>query len=67
MFEDVLPGRPMCFALNKSDIGTVEHPETVKRMIRRYDCSVFETSAMTGDSVSPMFQSLARSILSLGL
>jgi len=67
MFEDVLPGRPMCFALNKSDVATVDHPETVKRMMRRYDCAVFETSALTGGKVSPMFQSLARSILSLGL
>jgi len=67
MFEDVLPGRPMCFALNKSDVATVEHPEAVKRMQRRYDCAVFETSALTADSVSPMFHTLARSILSLGL
>lgn len=67
MFEDVLPGRPICFALNKADMATVGHPETVKRMVRRYDCKVFETSALTGDSVSPMFHALARSILALGL
>lgn len=67
MFEEVLPGRPMCFALNKSDMATVAHPETVKRMTRRYDSQVFETSALTGDCVSPVFHALARSILSLGL
>jgi len=67
MFEDALPGRPICFALNKSDVAAVEHPETVKRMVRRYDCSVFRTSALTGDSVSPMFHALARAILSLAL
>ena len=67
MFEEVLPGRPLCLALNKSDIADVKSPETVKRMARRYDCSVFETSALTGDAVNTMFRALARSILSLGL
>ena len=67
MFEEVLPGRPLCLALNKSDIASVKSPETVKRMARRYDCSVFETSARTGDAVNTMFRALARSILSLGL
>lgn len=67
MVEEVLPGRPICFALNKSDMAEVAHPETVNRMTRRYDASVFETSALTGDSVAPVFRALARSILSLGL
>ncbi len=67
MFEDVLPGRPLCLALNKSDLGTEAHPETVNRMTRRYDCPAFGTSALTGDGVTPAFRALARSILSLGL
>ncbi len=67
MFEEVLPGRPLCLAFNKSDIASVKSPETVRRMAHRYDCSVFETSALTGDAVNTMFRTLARSILSLGL
>ena len=67
MFEEALPGRPLCLALNKSDIAETDSPETVARMKRRYDCSAFETSALTGDCVTPMFHALARSILARGL
>ncbi len=67
MFEEALPGRPLCLALNKSDVAVIESPETVTRMKRRYDCNAFETSALTGDCVTPMFHDLARSILARGL
>ena len=67
MFEEALPGRPVVFALNKSDLAAVAHPETVKRMQRRYDAPVIETSARTGDAVNAMFRSLARSVIARGL
>lgn len=67
LFEEQLPGRPLCLALNKCDIAEIRNPDVLNRMKRRYDCSVFETSARTGDCVSPMFRALARSILARGL
>jgi small GTP-binding protein len=67
MFEETLPGRPLCLALNKCDIAEIVSEETVNRMKRRYDCNAFRTSALTGDCVTPMFHDLARSILARGL
>jgi signal recognition particle receptor subunit beta len=67
MFEEALPGRPLCLALNKRDMAEPDSAETVQRMARRYDSEVFETSALTGDCVTPMFRALARTIRSRGL
>ena len=67
MVEAALPGRPICFALNKRDLVSGHDPERTSEMSRRYDAPVHETSALTGDRVSPMFRALARAILSLGL
>ena len=67
LFEEQLPGRPLCLALNKCDLATITNSDMVDRMKRRYDCDMFETSARTGDCVTPMFQALAREILARGV
>ena len=65
LVEAVLPGRPRCFAFNKSDAATERDARAMARLGRHHAAPVFETSALTGERVSPMFRALARAVLSL--
>ena len=63
LFERHLPGRPVAFALNKSDLGSSSAMEPAKSLANSFGGELYETSAKTGDQVPTIFNALASSIL----
>ena len=64
---DTLPGRPMLFALNKSDLladGAAAPDE--QPLLDAFGQGYMRTSAKTGAKVTELFNSLARRIIEVG-
>ena len=65
-FLDLLPGRPVVFALNKVDLlSTDEHP-AAGELIEKFGGEFLHTSALTGESVKSLFHALGRRVLEVG-
>lgn len=67
-FRDALPGRPLCFALNKMDLVEVEPAcgADADAVAAAFDGDVIRTSAATGDAVPALFRALGERILRIG-
>lgn len=63
-FLGVQPGRPIVFALNKLDLLAEPSAESsVEKLRVEFGAPLLYASAATGEGVSPLFETLARSIL----
>ena len=65
-FQRARPGRPVVFALNKSDL--IEEDELAKAaqsLAKDFRGTVQYTSALTGEAVAALFRSLAQQILTI--
>ena len=65
-FQRARPGRPVVFALNKSDL--IEEDELAKgaeSLAKDFRGTVQYTSALTGEAVAALFRSLAQQILTI--
>lgn len=63
-FMDLMPGRPVVFALNKVDL--LDQPadeEPLRNLREEYGAEVLTTSAAMGTGVVELFRALSRSIL----
>ena len=66
-FRASRPGRPVVFALNKSDlVSGAPHDEKAKELAALYGGIALATSAATGDAVPELFRTLALRILAVG-
>ena len=65
-FLEVLPGRPILFAMNKCDLLAKDAWPDGEELVKTYGYELLHTSALTGFSVRPAVHSLARRILELG-
>jgi small GTP-binding protein len=61
-FRARLPGRCVCFILNKIDLSTPTAAITMPVELTRSDTLLFRTSAMTGENVKQAFAETARAI-----
>lgn len=67
-FEEKMPGRPVVFAFNKTDLLDQDDPKAhlnVDELTHRFGGEVLLTSALTGDGVKELFRALAKQILLL--
>lgn len=65
-FLGTLPGRPIVFAMNKTDlVAKGERPET-EELRENFGCEVVHTSALTGEAVRELFHALGRRVLEIG-
>jgi len=67
-FRSALPGRPLCFALNKMDLveGQPACGADADAVAEAFDGELLHTSAATGDSVPALFRALGERILRIG-
>lgn len=65
-FLNALPGRPVVFAMNKSDLLTDQPGPDAKELTETFGGEVVHTSALTGDAVRSLFHALGRRILEIG-
>lgn len=66
-FRAVRPGRPVVFALNKSDlVSGAPHEEEAKELAALYGGIAVSTSAATGERVNELFRTLGLRILTVG-
>jgi small GTP-binding protein len=66
-FQQARPGRPVVFALNKSDlIESDDRADEAESLARDCRGTVQYTSALTGEAVSELFRTLAEQILTIG-
>lgn len=65
-FEKILPGRPMIFALNKTDLILPEKRPSGIELTKAFDGQVIHTSALTGEAVTDLFHAMCRRILEIG-
>ena len=65
-FLDVLPGRPVVFALNKADLVPAEERSDGSELVRKFGGRVIQTSALTGDDVVAVFHAMFRRIFEIG-
>jgi GTPase SAR1 family protein len=66
-FQGLRPGRPVVFALNKSDLlaaGTA--PPAAAEVERAFGAAVITTSALLGDAVPELFRALGAAMLRIG-
>jgi small GTP-binding protein len=66
-FQRILPGRPVVFALNKSDLVAPERRQDGQELVDAFGGEVVDTSALTGDAVAFLFRALGRRIIELGI
>ena len=64
--EEILPGRPVVFAMNKSDLPAGHEGTEEEVLIETYGGELVHTSALTGHAVRPLFRALGRRILEIG-
>lgn len=65
-FQQSRPGRPVVFALNKSDlIEEDEMAAAAESLARDFRGTVQYTSALTGEAVAKLFRTLAESVLTI--
>lgn len=62
-FRERLPGRGICFLLNKVDLTTAPGEDTLHQDLKASGTMLFRTSAMTGENVRQAFTETARAIL----
>lgn len=65
-FLEVLPGRPLVFALNKTDLLTDGQEIDAAEVTKSFGGEVLHTSALTGDAVRSLFHALGRRVLEVG-
>ena len=65
-FLDILPGRPVVFAMNKSDLSAGEKDRGRAELIETFGGEFVHTSALTGDAVQPLFHALCKRVLEIG-
>lgn len=65
-FLDILPGRPIIFAMNKSDLVRDHERPDADRPIQEFGGELVYTSALTGEAVETLFHALARRVLETG-
>lgn len=63
LFESRLPGRPIGFAFNKSDIAEKPEAAVFDSLRDRYGAAITCTSAKTGEAVGQLFRDIAALIL----
>lgn len=62
-FQDVMPGRPLAFVLNKIDLINEGDHLDVSAFARHSAVPLAKTSAKTGENIVPVFSSLTREII----
>ena len=65
-FLDILPGRPVVFALNKADLVPREEQADGAALVREFGGHVILTSALTGEDVIAVFHMMYRRIFEIG-
>ncbi len=65
-FLDILPGRPIVFAMNKSDLLADQKGPNTKELTEIFGGEVVHTSALTGHAVRSLFHALGRRVLEVG-
>lgn len=65
-FQEILPGRPVVFALNKSDLVSPAKRPDGAELTKAFDGQVIHTSALTGEAVAKLFHAMCRRILEIG-
>jgi small GTP-binding protein len=65
-FLDILPGRPVVFAMNKADLVADDGRADPTELLDTFGGEFVHTSALTGEAVSTLFHTLGRRILEMG-
>ncbi|NJO36259.1 MAG: GTP-binding protein [Rhizobiales bacterium] len=65
-FLDVLPGRPVVFAMNKADLVAEDARPDPGELVDTFGGEFVHTSALTGEGVGALFHTLCRRILDVG-
>lgn len=65
-FFQTRPGRPVVFALNKTDLVPSEERVDGSTLVREFGAEVVQTSALTGDDVEAAFHTMFRRIFEIG-
>lgn len=65
-FLELLPGRPVVFAMNKSDLVAEDERQEAEELIATFGGELLHTSALTGDAVRTLFHALSRRVLEIG-
>ena len=65
-FLETRPGRPVVFALNKTDLVPADQRADGKTLTREFGGRVIQTSALTGDEVEAVFQAMFHRIFEIG-
>ena len=65
-FLNVLPGRPVVFAMNKSDLVAKDERPQAEELIKTFGGELVYTSALTGEAVRALFHALGRRMLEIG-
>jgi small GTP-binding protein len=65
-FLDILPGRPIVFAMNKCDLIRVEDRPSGEELTETFGCRFMHTSALTGESVKTLFHELCKRVIEIG-
>lgn len=65
-FLDILPGRPVVFAMNKSDLLADPKGTDAEALTETFGGELVHTSALTGTAVRKLFHALGRRVLEIG-
>ena len=65
-FLDILPGRPIVFAMNKCDLLEADERPSGEELGKTFGCELLHTSALTGESVERLFRSLCERVIEIG-
>lgn len=66
-FLEILPGRPVVFALNKADLASQGERPDGRPLVKSFGGEFIYTSALTGEAVGTLFRALGRRILEMGV
>ncbi|MGI9436420.1 MAG: Rab family GTPase [Geminicoccaceae bacterium] len=65
-FLELLPGRPLVFALNKVDLLASKEQPSGQALSDEFGGQVVRTSALTGEDVTMLFRTMLRRIVEIG-
>ena len=65
-FLDILPGRPIVFAMNKSDLLVAGERLNADELAATFGAEIIMTSALNGNGVRSLFHALGRRVLEVG-
>jgi small GTP-binding protein len=65
-FLDILPGRPVVFAMNKADLVPEGKRPDASDLVDRFGGELVHTSALTGEAVGALFRTLGRRVMEVG-